>query len=458
MSKRSGKCGECVYSPKLENYEALVAVVADLKDCIGDDDFDRRLAGVFRTKMPPLGVYAFLRRNSKGEIFEFVSNTKRNEDTMCSVIDAFSKFMTYPPSQRQAQHEPVSSKICDNIKFVHPYTNEEGVSCGVVSCSLFSVQKFSTKEKGGKCIVDCAVLVDSSQALDGEKTDTTFWSSITYVFDEAIRQRCDVYADFPGVLSSYYLREAHKRLGQDRWLPPWSKNREVVDTITVSLDLRRSTLAMEKAANPGMFAMWLNVMVAVLRALVHRHMGVFDKFTGDGIIAHFLPEDLKKVDHKEKAMLAAVACADEMVVAVDYLLKSLRPFLRYNCRAFGAGIGIAMDRAYWRMDSRHHLIVVGAGVVDACRMSSATDAGDIFLTLNAYHEYCITNGRPGLRGCKVPFKAKNYPEDLNLEVWRIRSDFTEESQVNRAAIELCNKYIAEIFGDTFKLNDCASKM
>src|ERR1019366_7896908 len=61
------------------------------------------------------------------------------------------------------------------------------------------------------------------------------------------------------------------------------------NTFVLSADLRRSTTLMLKARNPELFAMFLQDLCDRLYNALLENLGVFDKFTGDGILA-FFPE------------------------------------------------------------------------------------------------------------------------------------------------------------------------
>lgn len=243
------------------------------------------------------------------------------------------------------------------------------------------------------------------------------------IIEESIRHGRSVFHGFPQPLSSYYFSQAHIRDQSKRFFPPWLRkssngNVEAVETVTLTLDLRKSTFLMEKTVDPKRFADWLAAMVRVLRTIVHRHQGVFDKFTGDGIIAHFPVEDLRMVGC-DNACVAAVCCADEMISAIDRLLLGLQPIIRFDSDVFSAGVGIASNRAQWQVDHGRQLIVVGTGVVDACRMSSEAPPRKILMGVNAYHAFKRSGGCPGMRQSLENFSAKGYPDENKLKVWHL---------------------------------------
>src|SRR5712692_8069128 len=74
----------------------------------------------------------------------------------------------------------------------------------------------------------------------------------------------------------------------------------------MSVDIRRSTELMLKARDPQQFAYFLTTICVELERIVKDHYGVFDKFTGDGILA-FFPEFFSG----EGAGFYVISAADE---------------------------------------------------------------------------------------------------------------------------------------------------
>ncbi|WP_170267085.1 adenylate/guanylate cyclase domain-containing protein [Brevifollis gellanilyticus] len=58
-------------------------------------------------------------------------------------------------------------------------------------------------------------------------------------------------------------------------------------TFVVSVDIRRSTELMLKARRPDLFAKFISELCTDLEVIIKQSGGVFDKFTGDGILAFF---------------------------------------------------------------------------------------------------------------------------------------------------------------------------
>src|SRR4051812_3379022 len=85
------------------------------------------------------------------------------------------------------------------------------------------------------------------------------------------------------------------------------------------VDIRRSTELMLKARRPDLFASFMMTLCRDLAAIIKNHFGVFDKFTGDGILA-FFPEFFTGSD----AGFHAVAAATEAHRTFTELYKQHR--------------------------------------------------------------------------------------------------------------------------------------
>ena len=108
----------------------------------------------------------------------------------------------------------------------------------------------------------------------------------------------------------------------------------MLNAATLSYDLRKSTFCMENADSPSKFAGWLDLLVQILTQVAHRHGGVFDKFTGDGALVHFLAKECEVV-YGTKPVEAALACAIDMQYATKVHLDRLRKFMRMDSNLLG---------------------------------------------------------------------------------------------------------------------------
>jgi class 3 adenylate cyclase len=133
----------------------------------------------------------------------------------------------------------------------------------------------------------------------------------------------------------------------------------------MSVDIRRSTELMLKARSPEIFAKFITELCARLSQVVIDSYGVFDKFTGDGVLA-FFPDFYSGKD-----------AAHYVVSTADRCHEVFREHYRASRGAFTSvltdvGLGIGIDYGAVRLVKvADGLTVVGIPVVYACRLSGA---------------------------------------------------------------------------------------
>ena len=133
----------------------------------------------------------------------------------------------------------------------------------------------------------------------------------------------------------------------------------------LSIDIRRSTELMLKARDPKRFARFIIELADKLRATILDSYGVFDKFTGDGILA-FFPDFYSGQDAGWYAIQAASTC--HKIFAAHYEANK-------NCfisvlKDIGLGIGLDYGEVQV-VQIGSDFTVVGTPVVYACRMGGA---------------------------------------------------------------------------------------
>jgi class 3 adenylate cyclase len=156
-------------------------------------------------------------------------------------------------------------------------------------------------------------------------------------------------------------------------------NDKEIEAFVVSIDIRRSTELMLKADNPVHFANFLVTLSKYLKETVFLYNGIFEKFTGDGILA-FFPKNFCGEHAGFYAICAAEACHKEF----DGYYRKYRNVFKSILLDVGLGIGIDYGKisiAY----ANDSLTIVGEPVVYACRMSGAP-AGKTYLNQRAYVE------------------------------------------------------------------------
>jgi class 3 adenylate cyclase len=136
-------------------------------------------------------------------------------------------------------------------------------------------------------------------------------------------------------------------------------------TFVMSVDIRRSTELMLKAKSPSMFADFVNDLSIGLSDIIREHFGVFDKFTGDGVLAFFPP-----FYSGEDAGCYAVNAATQCHHFFSDLYERSRGAFRSVLLDVGLGIGIDVGDVHL-LRVVDGLTVVGSPVVYACRLGGA---------------------------------------------------------------------------------------
>ena len=194
---------------------------------------------------------------------------------------------------------------------------------------------------------------------------------------------------------------------------------KTLETFIISIDIRRSTDLMLKAKSPKLFAEFLVELSTSLKKIILDNYGVYDKFTGDGILAYF-PEFFSGEDAGYFAIKSAQECHEEFEKIYK---KHFSSFLSVISDT-GLGIGIDYGTIYVdQIDDEH--VVVGTPVVYACRLAS-TPAGTTLLnqqaiervgeTYEGFIEFQTTNleikHEGKILGYKTTLKKKTYKYKL----------------------------------------------
>lgn len=180
-----------------------------------------------------------------------------------------------------------------------------------------------------------------------------------------------------GFLLGRVDRIAQERLIQDEDFRRLFAENSDCRAFVMSVDIRRSTELMLKARSPALFAEFLSRLTKELFHCVIENGGVFDKFTGDGILA-FFPEDFCGVDYGYRVMKAAHDCHEAFYKVYRESRRSFSAVLN------GIGLGIGIDHGTVRLlRAAEGLTVIGVPVVYACRLSGA-EPGQTLVNQPAY--------------------------------------------------------------------------
>jgi class 3 adenylate cyclase len=184
----------------------------------------------------------------------------------------------------------------------------------------------------------------------------------------------------------------------------------------MSVDIRRSTELMLKARSPEKFAHFITDLCSELEKVIKENFGIFDKFTGDGILA-FFPDFFSGED----AGFFAISAADRCHKLFMEKYKEYRSSFNSVLTNTGLGIGIDYGLAHL-VEMAGGLTVVGVPVVYACRLSGSP-AGITLLNQPAYESinkkfsaYCFFH--------ETELDIKNEGSILGYEVSLNKNEYT----------------------------------
>ena len=248
------------------------------------------------------------------------------------------------------------------------------------------------------------------------------------------RYRSRIYSNFPILLSSHYWSSRNDLDVSSpilRLLPPWQRQSSPL-MVTVAVDLRKSTFAMDMSHDAKYFADWVECIVEILRSLCIANLGVFDKFTGDGILCHFLAAECNEFVNLDElpsssnlsrasdwhssvwqkhhtgggsAVVQALRfCWQAQKAASLHILELQRNLSTWQER-LGFGFGVGLGRNEWSVDRDGNSIVVGRGVVQSCRMADLAYRDQILCSYSLGAEISdLLDGEIEIK--QVPFVSK----------------------------------------------------
>jgi class 3 adenylate cyclase len=203
------------------------------------------------------------------------------------------------------------------------------------------------------------------------------------------------------------------------------------NSFVMSVDIRRSTELMLKVRKAEGFAEFITDLCHELGNIVKTHYGVFDKFTGDGILA-FFPDFYSGDD----AGLLAVAAAEKCHRTFEAKYREHRKSFMSVLKGVGLGIGIDYGPTHL-VRILGDLTVVGPPVVYACRMGGA-EPGNTLLNQPAYEiiserfgQYCFireTEIEIKHEGRLQAYEVKRNGQEIEFEQprWELEKDLTLE--------------------------------
>ena len=249
------------------------------------------------------------------------------------------------------------------------------------------IRKILSKTNLEKLKIDLPDYTTAKDAVEKINSDTAILLS-AIVEDP----RASVY--FSGKIDEDFIKQSHK-------------------AAVISIDIRNSTELMLKANSSDDFNAFITELVEEMIKCIKKNYGIFEKFTGDGILACF-PCFYSGTDSCGYAINSAYECHE---IFENKYKKYHKNFIA-AINNTGLGIGIDYGGISFKIISKS-VYIIGKPVVYACRMGGI-EGGNTAINIQVYEEiYDKLNG------------VKVYPEKLllktgeNLKCYIIRDEIGE---------------------------------
>jgi class 3 adenylate cyclase len=157
------------------------------------------------------------------------------------------------------------------------------------------------------------------------------------------------------------------------------KLHQQIKSVIISIDIRDSTQLMLLANTPESFANFISSLCKSFSQIIKEEFGIYDKFTGDGVLAYF-PDFFTGED----ALLFALRAAQRAHYAFREQYRQHRSSFSVVRKDAGIGVGIDFGTTTLTLIENDYSIV-GNPVVHACRLSGA-EAGETLINQNALTE------------------------------------------------------------------------
>ena len=182
-------------------------------------------------------------------------------------------------------------------------------------------------------------------------------------------------------------------------------------TFILSIDIRNSTQLMLNSRDPELFVDFINNIVQYSKDEIKNNYGVFDKFTGDGVLGYF-PEFYSGQDAGLLCIKTALNCHSKF----KEIYKSHRMAFKVVIKDTGLGIGIDYGEIHILTLQFSDLIIVGEPIVYACRFSNCP-ANKTYLNQPAY-EKIINKYNKKISFDETELKFKN---DYNYLAYELKN-------------------------------------
>lgn len=151
------------------------------------------------------------------------------------------------------------------------------------------------------------------------------------------------------------------------------------DTPTIAIlgDIRRSQDLMTYSESPDSFFRFMSDFLSETRRIVDTHLGIFDKFTGDGFVAYF-NQYLCGKDDRDALDCFLGFVAEETAFANAHFAQWITEVRKLPDRNVGLAMGADLGKVAFR-DMNNHFVAVGDAIVWASRMASEGAAGEVVM-------------------------------------------------------------------------------
>lgn len=186
------------------------------------------------------------------------------------------------------------------------------------------------------------------------------------------------------------------------------------DVVVLSIDIRRSTDLMLLAESNQGFSKFMTTLCRKMQSVITHNFGIYDKFTGDGILA-FFPDFFAGKYRLVYALNAALACQK---VFENHYYENIGEF---SVVISEAGIGAGIDAGPVAIvPVAEGLTVVGRPVVFACRLNSS-----LGIELNGKMEFQLSH----------LFNSTRYVEGRRLDPeWNVVFDLIDHREIKNDTI------------------------
>ncbi len=178
---------------------------------------------------------------------------------------------------------------------------------------------------------------------------------------------------------------------------------------TLCLDIRKSSDLMSVCESIQFYPLFLSNLITELSKVIKKHNAVYDKFTGDGILCHFIEEI------NEDAHLDCMKCSIELHNMFREMYSQHRRYFKLELADTGIGVGIDYGEIFFKVINKQ-LFVIGESVNYSCRLSSAP-AYKTYFNTTAFHS--ITHKNKSKIDCSFTRKEINIKGKGNIYIYEL---------------------------------------